>query len=277
MSESEGLHTRTYGAFGPPVYVLHGGPAAFGSAAQIALGLADRFRVVEPFQRGSSGVPLTVGQHISDLDDLLQTRNDPVKPIIAGHSWGAMLALAYGAYYPDRIQGVVLIGCGTFDKASRQKMNATISGRISEETQELLEDLPQRYPEPIDRLQAEHNLVKAAYDFNTDQTEMNSDTQFDLKAHTETWNDMLRLQENGTYPQAFASILAPVLMIHGLYDPHPGRMIYDTLRPFIRRLEYVELDQCGHDPWREVKVREHFFQITKDWMSACFGSQTGEI
>jgi pimeloyl-ACP methyl ester carboxylesterase len=44
----------------------------------------------------------------------------------------------------------------------------------------------------------------------------------------------LRRQDDGIEPQAFAAITAPVLMIHGDDDPHPGVAIRETLRPFCR-------------------------------------------
>jgi pimeloyl-ACP methyl ester carboxylesterase len=76
----------------------------------------------------------------------------------------------------------------------------------------------------------------------------------DIRAHDETWRDMMRLQSDGTYPAAFSAIESPVLMLHGAYDPHPGKMIYDSLRPFIRQLEYREWERCGHSPWLERSV-----------------------
>jgi len=40
---------RTYGISGPIVIVLHGGPGAAGYLAPLARGLAESFRVLEPF------------------------------------------------------------------------------------------------------------------------------------------------------------------------------------------------------------------------------------
>ena len=55
---------RRYGEQrGTPVVVIHGGPAAPGSAAGLARGLGSDFFVLEPFQRSSGTVPLTVAQH----------------------------------------------------------------------------------------------------------------------------------------------------------------------------------------------------------------------
>jgi len=53
---------RRYGKMGALVLVLHGGPAAVGEVAPIARELSASFRVVEPWQRGSGSVPLTVAR-----------------------------------------------------------------------------------------------------------------------------------------------------------------------------------------------------------------------
>ena len=53
MQTEGGIRVRTYGDAGPLVLVLHGGPAGIGDARGMALGLADAFRVLEPWQRGS--------------------------------------------------------------------------------------------------------------------------------------------------------------------------------------------------------------------------------
>jgi pimeloyl-ACP methyl ester carboxylesterase len=90
----------------------------------------------------------------------------------------------------------------------------------------------------------------------------------DVRAHQETWDDMMRLEADGTYPGAFTRITSDVLMLHGNYDPHPGPMIYESLRPFIRRLEYRELDRCGHSPWLERFARDEFLSILNTWLCA---------
>ena len=91
--------------------------------------------------------------------------------------------------------------------------------------------------------------------------------QFDAKAHTETWDDMLRCQEIGLYPDAFSRIASPVMMLHGSYDPHPGKMIRDNLRPSLPQLEYREFDRCGHQPAVEKFAKEEFFSVMRDWLA----------
>ena len=40
-------------------------------------------------------------------------------------------------------------------------------------------------------------------------------------------------------------------MLHGAYDPHPGRMIHANLRQYMPQHEYREYSRCGHEPWME--------------------------
>jgi hypothetical protein len=47
-----------------------------------------------------------------------------------------------------------------------------------------------------------------------------------------------------------------------------GPMICASLRPFLRKLEYRELNRCGHSPWLERFARSAFFSTLKTWLSA---------
>jgi len=244
------LHVRQYGAAGPLVILLHGGPGAPGHMAAVARGLAGRFRVLEPFQRPSGGEPLTVARHAADLDELVAGR-----AALAGSSWGAMLALAYAAEHPERAGPLALIGCGTFDERSRARMREVLDERLTPETRRRLEAL-----DPVESL----------YSFDP-VDEPDESEPVDARAHRETWEDMLRLQREGVYPAAFRAIRSPVLMLHGGYDPHPGRMIRDSLAPYLPQLEYHEWERCGHYPWREKAVREEFFALLGDWLAHHLG------
>jgi pimeloyl-ACP methyl ester carboxylesterase/ubiquinone/menaquinone biosynthesis C-methylase UbiE len=261
------LRARTYGSAGPPVVVLHGGPGAAGSAAAIARGLAGSFRVLEPFQRGSGGEPLTVARHVADLRALLDATWPGVRPGVVGHSWGAMLALAYASEHPDRAGPLVLVGCGTFDRASREEMNAIREWRLGQEGRLRLERLTAEHPDPDERLAAAAQLL-----FRVDSCDLATTTveswTCDARAHDETWRDALRLQDEGVHPRAFAAIRSPVLMLHGDEDPHPGPKIRASLEPFVRRLEYREWKRCGHYPWLERSVGAAFFAVVSEWLAS---------
>ncbi|MFO7958219.1 MAG: alpha/beta hydrolase [Candidatus Brocadiia bacterium] len=268
MAESDGLRVREYGDSGPTVIVLHGGPAAPGSAAPIARGLAETFRVLEPWQRASGDEPLTVARHVADLRDVVREHCGDGQPALVGESWGAMLALAYAAEHPRAAGPLALVGCGTFDPEARARMERTLSARMSEETRRRMEQIEQELDDPGERLRRKYEVIRPLQDYDVvEPEERDAHTgSFDVPAHTETWADMLRLQEEGVYPAAFSAIESPVLMLHGAYDPHPGPMIRDGLRRYIPQLEYREWERCGHRPWAERAVRGEFFAVLREWL-----------
>lgn len=264
------LRVRTYGTTGPAVCVLHGGPAAPGSAGSIARDLADACRVIEPFQRGSGEGPLSVARHVADLDQLVSCRCGGERPALLGYSWGAMLALAYAAEHPDRVRQVVLIGCGTFDLSARAAYQQTRRERISPEIQRQLNELERECPDVQQRFIRQHELTRCVDEFDpidTGDDPRDAVEPFDLPAHTQTWNDMLTLQERGVYPARFAAITAPVRMLHSDYDPHPGPLIRDSLLRHMPQLEYRELPRCGHSPWNERHARDEFFAVLRAWLT----------
>ena len=149
-------------------------------------------------------------------------------------------------------------------------MQATIEERTDDELRDRLRRASRDATDPADQFIQAFKLTRHIFDY--DPIEPYADKgecePFDLKAHDETWSDMCRLQNVGTYPKAFAAIESPVLMLHGQYDPHPGRMIRDSLLPHLPQLEYHEYKYCGHSPWIEKSAREAFFSDLCEWLGS---------
>ena len=145
------------------------------------------------------------------------------------------------------------------NRTLHQRMNATI--RESERRASSL-------PSDGERLQATIAAQLPLYVF--EPVTVGTETErFDARGHTETWSDMLHLQNSGTYPSAFEAIKTPILMLHGDFDPHPGSLIRSSLEPYLSQLEYRELSRCGHYPWIERYASEEFYATIRDW----FGTQ----
>jgi pimeloyl-ACP methyl ester carboxylesterase len=263
------IECRTYGSLGPLVVVIHGGPGAIGYMAPLARGLAGSFRVLEPFQRGRGELPLTVAQHVADLIELLESRAPGERPALVGSSWGAMLALAFAAAHPGIAGPLVLIGCGTFDLDARARMRATLESRTDQELRRRLERLRTEIADPDERLRAMGELILPLYSWEliTDDQEL---VRCDAAANSDSWADMIRLQQEGVFPAAFSAIDSPVLMLHGSHDPHPGAMIRASLEPYLPQLEYHEWPRCGHYPWLERAARDDFFERLKGWLERRF-------
>jgi pimeloyl-ACP methyl ester carboxylesterase len=233
--------------------------------APVAERLSARFNVLEPLQRGSGTVPLTVASHVADLHDILQEplRIAPIR--LVGFSWGALLALTYAARHPAGVDRVVAVGCGTFDVQTRRVYQARMAERMNTETQQAIDRLQnvlarETDPEKRNKLLAQFGCIYGRLQaFDPLDTDESASVSCDEQAFRETWADAVSLQENGVQPAEFSRIGVPVTMIHGESDPHPGRLIYESLRPFIARLTYTEIPHCGHKPWIERQAEDAFY------------------
>jgi len=264
------LQTRRYGQWGrPTVLVLHGGPGAVGYMAPVARRLSGDFDVLEPFQRrGDRDVPLTVAQHISDLHAVIKAYCSGGSPFLVGHSWGAMLALAYAAEHGENAEAIVLIGSGTFDGASRERMDDIRAQRMKRHLYERMQKRIASATDPDERLKLRGKMMMQVDSYRLMPVE-DEIVYYDAIGHEQTWRDMMRFLDGEVYPAAFETINVPVLMLHGADDPHPGSMIRDSLKPFLPQLEYYEWQHCGHYPWLETAVGEEFYTVLIDWLLHC--------
>jgi pimeloyl-ACP methyl ester carboxylesterase len=261
------IRVRRHGIEGPLVAVLHGGPGAAGSVASLARDLASLCRVLEPLQRRSGPVPLTVSRHVADLAAIL-----PEPAILVGWSWGAMLGLSFAVAHPDRVRSLILVGCGTYDVAARAAYHDAMAERLGPAGRARQAELQRRLEQAADV--ATRDRVGAALGKLASRAQAfeplaeDGEVQFDATGHQETWRDVLRLQDNAVEPQAFAAITCPVLMLHGRDDPHPGPAIRDSLLPYLTHLEYEELSRCGHAPWLERWGRKAFLRSLSERIAA---------
>jgi pimeloyl-ACP methyl ester carboxylesterase len=267
------IQVREYGASGGLVVLLHGGPGAPGYMEPVASELAGSHRVLEPLQRSSGGEPLTVACHVEDLHELLTARSADESPVLVGHSWGAMLALAYAAEHGDIPKAIALIGCGTFDKPARDRMNSILDARMTDDLRRRILQLPEQVRDPDLRMARLGELILPLYSQDLAGTGLGLE-RCDARGYGESWNDMLRLQAEGVYPAAFDGIDLPVLMIHGARDPHPGKMIREGLEKLLPRLEYRELKKSGHYPWLERADRDEFFTVLREWLGRTMGDRS---
>ncbi|MBX7214530.1 MAG: alpha/beta hydrolase [Thermoflexales bacterium] len=251
------------------ILVLHGGPGAPGSADGLAAALRPAlglgYHVEAPAQRGSGPERLTVARHIADLAERIAAGPDP-RPTLVGHSWGAMLALAFAAAHPERVGALVLVGCGTFTQAARAELGARIGARITHEIESRLAAL-EACADADARLAGMAAVMDALYERDPAPTPEPAG-RVDARAYEETWADMLRLQSEGVYPAAFAAIRAPALMVYGCEDPHPGPRVFADLVRVMPHLEYAEWADAGHTPWHARRPGTDVIARISGWIHA---------
>jgi len=243
--------------------------------ASLARDLAGGFTVLEPLQRRSGAAPLTAAGHVADLAAVL-----PEGVALVGWSWGAMLALSFTAAHTGRVRSLALVGCGTYDEASRDAYERAVAVRLGEAGLRRVEELRRRMAGAAgaqgDRLLAAlGRLMEEAQAYDA-LPETGDPVRVDRQGHQETWADVLRLQAEGIEPAALASIRCPGLMLHGDDDPHPGPATFELLRRFMPQLQYRGFPRCGHKPWAERRAREPFLAALREWLRVAGEGRAGE-
>jgi proline iminopeptidase len=99
---------------GRPVVVCHGGPGGTDTLGPISAMIAGSARVHRYDQRAcgrsSGGPPFTMARWVADLEEL-RLHWGHRRWVVAGHSFGAALALAYALEHPEQTEAVLFVSC----------------------------------------------------------------------------------------------------------------------------------------------------------------------
>jgi pimeloyl-ACP methyl ester carboxylesterase len=133
----------TVSGTGPPVVCLHGGPGLWDYLAPLAALLDDTFTVARFDQRGcgrstADGGPFTIEQAVDDMDHVRAAFGFE-RWALAGHSWGAELALRYAALHPGRTTTVAYIAGVGAGNGFRDAFAAEQDRRLGRDRERLAE------------------------------------------------------------------------------------------------------------------------------------------
>lgn len=258
LRDGTGLWTAVSGT-GPPVVCLHGGPGLWDYLAPLAALLDDTFTVVRFDQRGcgrsAGGGPFTIAQAVDDLDQVRAALGFG-RWAVAGHSWGAELALRYAASHQARTTAVAYIagvgaGNGFRDAFAAEQdrrlgpdrerlagLSAIPAGQrtLAQERERcLLQWRPDFSPGPA---AAEH--ARALWDTRPPGAVVN------MTAYRQLWDD----RETEDLLRAAARVTCPVTMLFGADDPRPWTAS-ESLLEALPDASRIVLDRAGHAPWAE--------------------------
>ncbi|CAN5346429.1 hypothetical protein BH20ACT9_BH20ACT9_10490 [soil metagenome] len=235
----------------PPVVLLHGGPGLWDYLAPLAEMLCELTVSYRYDQRGcgnsSSSDELSMARYVDDLHELIESwGHDHV--VIIGHSFGATLALAYGALHPDRVAAIgYLSGVGIGDwrtpyRAERAWRAAPFADRLAElsarATRSRQEETEWRqlswatdYADPVAGIELARPMAESPLSIN-------------LRANRET--SFTDADQIGWA----AATACPVTFIHGTADPRPvaNSMMLAAHAP---RARTRVVQGAGHLPWAE--------------------------
>jgi proline iminopeptidase len=249
------LHHEVDGA-GPPLVLCHGGPGLADDLRPPAALVADVATVVRWDQRGvgrSDPVgPHTLARYDADIEAVRRHLGHG-RWVVAGHSFGATLALRYALAHPERTRGLVHVaGVGT-GRAWRAASRAESDRRLTIEQRERRDALAAR-----DRTAAEEVEWRALHwlpDFAGDRAGEHA-TVLAERSGPICWeanralNAEVRVLDEEEVLARCRGLDVPVLVLHGAEDTRPSWAL-DALVAALPDVRVEIVPRAGHRPWVE--------------------------
>lgn len=242
---------------GNPVLIINGGPG-MSSEGFIPLAelLSDNNTTIIYDQRGTGDSKLNVLDRTTiSLDamvediEVLRKKLGYNKWIVLGHSFGGMLAYAYAAKYPERINAMIQSHSGGMDLDLLNTLDVT--SRLSEKQRDSLT----YYSVIISQGDTSHatalkrgKLLAHAYLYNKKYLPQIAErlTQGNSRINSLLWTDM-RLNKFDTKTE-MKDFKKPVLILQGRNEVAPVS-VAEKAHEVLPNSKLVIMDKCGHYGW----------------------------
>jgi proline iminopeptidase len=259
------LHYRTEGS-GRPIVFLSGGPGFdvdyIRPAAQL---FPANWQRVYLEQRGTGrSRPAKLATKNMTLRLMVEDVESPRAALkldrlsLAGHSWGGMLAMAYGAAYPERVEGLILISSGGPSAEFQTWFRDNINARLLPEDKQAAD----RWGRPDARLanadQAALEGMKAilpAYFFDRQKALAFAAQIREGSLHQDALALMSAdVAKNYDVRAGLKRVTRPVLIVQGHDDPIGDRTA-EQIHGLIAGSTLKYIAECGHFTWVEQPAR----------------------
>jgi proline iminopeptidase len=255
------LHYRATGS-GVPLVLLSGGPGFdVDYMVPVADSLPSGYQRVFFEQRGTgrsrvanmTAENMTLRVVVEDLESL-RVHLKQERLLLVGHSWGAMLAMAYAVAHPDRIDRLILIGSGgpTLEFAERFTDNIALRLRPEDvEARRYWESADKRGVDPDKAALSAMRAIVPGYFFDREKALAFAaglkDGTFHLAVNSLLMGD---LGKSYDLRPGLQRIDRPVLIIQGFQDP-VGEKTAEEIHSLLSKSTLRYINKSGHFPWIE--------------------------
>lgn len=274
------LWTTTRGS-GPPMVLLHGGPGSYDQLEPVAE-MVDDIVQVHRFEqracaRSSGSPPFTVARWIMDLEEL-RIRWGHESWIVAGHSFGSAIAVAYALAYPQRTRALVYMSClldlGTA-QTGREEFLANRLARIPAKSLARMLELRRMRDQDPDSWRAELadelSILGLTAEFGDSVTAAQyvgalvADTPpINERVNVELGEDFAAYCARPEFAEELRALGCPMLIVHGDHDLRP-MWAAERLASVVPRAESARV-RGGHFPWLEVP--DELRRALRDFLSS---------
>ncbi len=241
---------------GVPVVLCHGGPGLWDYLDPVSDMIKHSAATHRWDQRdgGRSSVvpPYTIERFVADLETL-RAHFHHEQWIVAGHSWGATLALEYALRYPARTLALIYIGGIGIGTEWRPAYYAEREARLRAAGDlARWNELHSRDRTPEE--ERELCVITWATDYVDGEHGKRPAAEMLAPGFLPNYevNAVLKdaLDGESTMMERCASLHAPVLIVHGDTDPRPPSAVASLARSLPNATEQV-VTGAGHLPWVE--------------------------
>lgn len=240
---------------GPPVLLLHGGPAMSGDYIDpLADELLPGYRVAWFQQRGiapsTEAGPHGVDQHVEDVAAVLAHLSWD-DALVVGHSWGGFLVVAAAAQLGARMRGAMAVDpLGTADPATWPQFDENLQNAVRPGDRTRYEEL-QAIPDPeltVEEALEAQRIVWPGYFADPAAAPPMPETRMRVDAFLETFASIEEVQPGLAI--RLPDLRVPFTFVHGLASPMP--LIESSAS--VDRLpdaDLVAVEGAGHFIWHE--------------------------
>lgn len=164
------MHYRVYGSGKRPLLLIHGNGGSAASLAEAASYLAAEFTVYVPESRchGSSSDPGVISYQLmaKDLREFIEAMGLE-KPVVMGHSDGAINAVTLAAEYPDMPGAIIACGANSHPKTFKPYFPLGVAAKNAfrpDKLNDMMLTLPDFTPEYLARITCPAYIVSGQFD-----------------------------------------------------------------------------------------------------------------